>query len=139
MQQYSLTGLDADRLAVAQHAPVDGKGTVADLIAMRVAPTERCRHRRFAFRLQVGVLSAGQEIAGHVSTAAERWLKFLERQEDFLVVGAGVLFGFDIDRANQAAVLAARQVRSRNDVGVVEAESGRAGHERDAPHAVCGM
>ena len=138
VQQQPLAGLDADGIAMAEHASVDGEGAVADLIAVRVAAGKRSRHRRLAFFFEVGVLPAGQEILGHVAPAAERGLKFLERKEDLLVVGARVLFGFDIYRADQAAVLTAGQVGPRDHVGVIEAEAGRARDKGNAPHAACG-
>jgi hypothetical protein len=55
-----------------------------------------------------------------------------------LVVRAGVLLGFDINRAHQSAVLATGQVAARDHVGVIEAEARRAGHKGDAPHTARG-
>ena len=82
MQQHPLTGLDANRIAVAEHPAVDGEPRVTDLVAHVGATGERGRHRRFALCFEVGVLLTGQEVTGHVSSPAESGLKFLERQED---------------------------------------------------------
>ena len=63
-------------------------------------------------------------------------LELFEGQEDFLVVVAGIVFGFDVDGADLAAVLARLRSAARHEVGVVEAEPRRARGEGDPPHPV---
>ena len=81
---------------------------------------------------------AGEEIRGHVALGAKGGLKLLEREEDFLIICTEVLLRLDIDRANLPAVLASGPVGASDEVGVIEAESCRAGHKRNASHAVGG-
>ncbi len=72
----------------------------------------------------------------HVAALAERGLKLLQGKKDFAVVAARIVLRFDIDRADQATVLAAAQVRPGTHVGVVKAEPGGAGYERNSLAAV---
>ena len=74
--------------------------------------------------------SGRQEVHGHVAAAAERGFEFLQGEEDFAVVIAGVVLRFDIHRAHLAGVLSRAKIRARADVGVIEAISGRV---RDEP------
>ena len=81
-------------------------------------------------------LRGRQEVLRHVAAVAQGGLKFFEREEDFAIVIAGVLFGFDVDGADQAAVLAESEIGSGTNVGVIEAEAGGLGHEGDSAAAV---
>ena len=124
VKQYPLALLHAHRLAVTQHAAVDGEGIVADFVAVRHALGERGFHLALAGIFESGNgLRGREEVLRHVAAAAEGGLKLLEGEEDFAIVVAGVLFGFDVNGADQAAVLTASKIRSGADVGVVEAET----------------
>ena len=126
MEQHALASLYADRLAMAQHASVDGEGAVPDLEAVGRALRERGLHRALARIFQALYYGRrGQEIHRHVTAAAECGLEFLQGQEDFAIIIAGIVLRFDVHRTHQAAVLSRAQVRPGAYVGVIEAESRR--------------
>ncbi len=135
VHQDPVAGLHLDRDAVAEGAAVDGKALVADLVTVRCPRCQRRGHRLLAPVAEFRNRVTGQEAAGHVAALAQRGLEFLEREEHFAVIGARLVFGLDVDRADQAPVLATGQVRARVEVGVVEAEARRARHKGDLAHA----
>ncbi len=139
VQQHVFAGLHADRFAVAEHPPVDGKQAVPDLVAVREAACERGLHGALAGGLQHRVgRCRRQEIHRHVAAAAEGRLKFLQCQEHFLVVAAGLAPGLDVDRPDLAAVLAGVQIRLGAHVTVIKAQASWPGGEGDAPRAASG-
>ena len=124
VKQNALALLHAHRLAVTEHAAVDGEGIVADLVSVRHPFGEGSFHLALAGIFECGNgLRGREEVLRHVAATAQRGLKFFEGEEDFAIVIAGVLFGFDVNGADQAAVLAGGKISSGTDVGVVEAET----------------
>ncbi len=71
------------------------------------------------------VVGGGEEVHRHVSAAAEGGLELFEGEEDFAVVGSGVVGGFDVDGAGEAVVLAGGEVGCRRGRGC-----GRSGRRR---------
>ncbi len=139
VEEDTLAGFDADGLAVAEHLAVDGEGGVADLVAVGHSAGERGFHGGLACvfdRFDGG--GGGEEVHGHVSAAAEGWLELFEGEEDFAVVGAGVVGGLDVDGTGEAVVLTGGEVGSGADVGVIEADAGGTRSELDAACAVGG-
>ena len=67
---------------------------------------------------------------------AEGRLEFLEREEDFAVVGARIVLRLDVNRPRLARVRAAIEVAPGHDMRVVEAKTGRLRRKRYSPHAV---
>lgn len=139
VEENAFAGFYVDGITVAQHAAVDGEKIVADFIAVGHALGERSFHGGLASRLQLFVgRGRSEKIHGHVSTAAEGWLKFLEDKKNFAVVVAGFVFRLDVYGANLAGVLAGVEIGSGAIVGVIKAKAGGSGSEDDAPHAARG-
>ena len=130
MEQHALASLYPYGLAMTQHPPVDGEGTVANLEAVRGALRKRGFHRALASILEGSVYRCrGEKIHRHIAAAAERGLEFLQGQEDFAIVISRMVLRFDVHRPHQAAVLPCTQVRLGMNVGVIEAKSRRPGNE----------
>ena len=124
---------------MAEHAAIDRKQVVADLVAVRLPARHRRPHRGFAQilkRLDAG--GVGQEIRRHVAAAAERRLEFLEHQEHFAVVTAGLLFRLDVNRADLSAILPIGEVGAGHEMRVIEPQSGRPRHKTDPARAMSG-
>ena len=81
---------------------------------------------------------AGEHVHRHVAALAEGRLELFQHQEDFAVIGAGVVLRLDIDRASLAGIGAAVQIAARHHMRVVEAEARRPWHKGDAAHAMRG-
>ena len=134
VKQHAFAVLDADGLAMPEHLPVDREKIVADFVALRLL-----------FCLVVGFLSnlleflhrfAGEKVHRHIAAAAEGRLAFLQHQEHLAIVGSGLVLWLDVDRTDLAGVGAAIEVPAGHNMRVIEAETGRLRHERDAAHAV---
>src|SRR5512146_1769976 len=139
MEENALALLYANGFGVAEFAAVDGERTVADFVAFRHSFRERRFHRRFTLFFEGLHRSAGREdVLGHVAAAAERWLEFLEDEEDFTIVVAGFATTLDIDGSDLAAVLTGREIGARAVVRVIEAETRRLRDERDSAHSMRG-
>src|SRR5208282_3000684 len=139
MEKDAFSLLHANRLSVAEHAPVDGERCVADFVPVRHALGERGLHRRLAGLFERMDASLGsQEIHGHVAPAAEGGLELLEHQKDFAVVSARFAPRLDVHRPHLAAIDSGSEVGAGTDVGVIEAETSRSWREHDAPQAMRG-
>src|SRR5215467_11428076 len=77
-----------------------------------------------------------EEVLRHVAAATECGLEFLEHQEDFAVITAGLLSRLDEYRPNLSAVLAGGQICSRAVVRVIKTEAGWIRSEGNSPLAV---
>ena len=110
MEQDALSLFDADRLAVAEHVPVDREKLIADFVTFRRAALIEAFIAASPLSLSALTSLAGEEIHGHVAAAAKGRPKLLQHQENFLIVGARVFLRLNIDRANQAGILAPAQV-----------------------------
>ena len=138
VEQDALALLDANRLAVTEHAAVDREQPIADLVTLRLSLRQGRLHRRFARYLELfDSIVRCKKIHRHVAAAAERRREFLEHEKHFLVVAARFVSGLDIDRADLTAVLAGAEIVARDQMRVIKAEAGRPGHKGDAAHAVC--
>ena len=118
VEEDALAGFHADGIAVAEHASVDGEGIVADFESVRQAAGEGDFHFALAGIFEFGDGLRGREkVLRHVAAAAEGGLKFFESEEDFAVVVAGMVLGLDVDRADEASVLAEIEIRLRRGRG----------------------
>src|ERR1019366_5385554 len=136
MEQHALAVLNPDRLAMAQHATVDGEQAVADLVTLR------CRGSflvgSLCLFLQVRHTGGGRkEIYRHVPAAHEERLKLLQCQEYFTVVSTRLMFGFDVDWPDLTAVLSRMQIGACAQMRVIEAETRWPWGKGNATHAVC--
>src|SRR6266567_3350671 len=137
MEQNALALFHANRITMTKHPSVDGEGVVSNLVAVRHPLSERSIHCAFAGPLERGdCLSWRKKIHRHIPAATECWLKLLHREKNFAIVPSRIVFGLDINRTDQAAVLTRCQVCSSANVRVVEAEAGRPRHKRDSPAAM---
>ena len=124
VEEDALALFDAYGIAVSQHAAVDGERIVANFVSVRHAQGEGRFHCGLASVFQFGYgLSGGEKVHGHVSATAQGGLELLQGEEDFAIVVAAVLFRLDVDGTDEPAVLACCEIRSRADVGVVEAKT----------------
>src|SRR5215813_3948816 len=135
MEQHAFAGLYADRLTVAEHPAIDAEKLITHLETLG-----------FLLRLLVGHPpdplqgfdgSAGEHVHFHIPAAAEGRRELLHHQEDFAVVGAAVVFWFDVNRPDLAGVSAAIQVSPGRDMRMVKPESRGPWHERDTANPAC--
>jgi hypothetical protein len=75
---------------VAEHGAVDRERFVANFEPSRFPGGQGRGHRRLTLISQLRNRLACKEIGRHIAASAERWFEFLERQEYFLVVSAGI-------------------------------------------------
>jgi hypothetical protein len=79
----------------------------------------------------------GQEILSHVAATTEARLELFQDKEDFAVITAGFLSGFDVHRPDFSSVLSGGQVGARAIVRVIEPKPSRAWGKGDPPLALC--
>lgn len=106
MKENMLAPFHPHRLAVPQHPAVDREIAVADLVAVRHAFSQRRFHGSLARGFEFFDFSGRrQKILRHVPALAERRLKFLQHEKDFLVVAARFLLRLNINGTDLSAVL----------------------------------
>lgn len=82
--------------------------------------------------------SGREKILSHVPTPAERRLEFLEDEENFAVVSAGFVCGFDVNRADLPCILASIEIGTGAVMRVIEAIARGVRCENDAAMAMRG-
>ena len=131
VKQDTLAWFHPHRLAMTEHAPVDGEGFVADFVAMRHALGQRSFHAALAAVLELrDCRCRREEVHRHVAAAAQRRLKFFQGEKDFAVVVAGMLLRFDVDRPDLSAVLAIAKGSRRRGRGCDRSANPRASGQR---------
>src|SRR3954453_3921102 len=118
---------------MTEHAPVDGEQAVADLVPVRHALRERRPHAGLSdlFKRR-DARPRGQEVHRHIAAATQGRLELLEDEEHLSVMRAGALSGLDVDGPDLPVVLAALEIGTAAQMGVIEAEACGARRERDA-------
>src|SRR6202050_3150157 len=108
VKENALTLLDLEGLALAQHLAVDAEEVVAYLVALGLflrldigLPPDL---------LQLGYRRSGEKIHCHIAALAEGRLEFLEREENFAVVGTWIVLRLDVNRPCLARVGTAIEV-----------------------------
>src|ERR1035438_379383 len=137
MEQNSFALFHADGISVMQHPAIDCERVVAHLVSVWHTLREGSLHGRLALLFKLFNLGWRQEVLGHVSTAAESRLEFLQNEEDLAVIIARLMLGFDIDGANLAAILPGVKIRLSSIVRVIETKSCGTWSEYDPAFPAC--
>src|SRR5437879_4569401 len=126
-----------NRLAVPQHAAVDGEVAIADFVAVRRSLGQRGFHRGLAGGFEFFHLRRRSEkILRHVAALAEGGFEFLQNDKHLAVVLSRVEFWFDVHGSDLTAVLSGVQVRPSPVVRVIKTKTRRARSEIDAAHSM---
>src|SRR5215831_13921997 len=135
MEQCTFAGLDADRLPLPKHAPVDREKIVSRLIA-RLEALAECGEHCFLLCLMQSWYAVGrcQEIERHLGPG-QKGSELLERQKHFAVKGSGVMRRLDINEPCLPAIKPGGEVRASAHVGVVESDPRRTWREGNTPDA----
>src|SRR6202795_451764 len=103
MEEDTFALLDAHGFAVAEHAPIDGEGVVADLKSVRHTLGERSLHLALAGLLERRHrFGWREEVHRHVSTTTQGWLELFQGKKDFAVIVACVLLRFNVNGADRS-------------------------------------
>src|SRR5215471_7426018 len=136
MEQHALARLDADRLALAEHATIDCKEIIGSLIALLAASLYRIEHRRFLRRFEFrNGRGRRQEIERHLGARQIR-PEFFQGQKYLTIVGTRLPPWLNVDEPYLAAVKTERQVGVGCQMGVIEPEPRWTWRKTDAPHAM---
>src|ERR1700730_18426732 len=130
MKEHAFTLFHPHRLAVAQHATIDGEITIAHFVAVWHPLRKRGFHRGLASRFQFfESRSRGEKVLRHVTTLTEGRLELFEYEKHLPVVAARLVLGLYINWPNLTAVLPRMKIAARAIMSVIEAETGRSRSE----------
>src|ERR1019366_4935868 len=127
MEQHAFALFYADRFAVTEHPAIDAEQLISDFEALGFFL--RLVVRRLSHLLQSLQRIASQHVHRHVAAATEGGSELLHHQEDFAIIGTGIILRVDVDRSDLAGVSAAVKIAHGRDMRMVKAEARGFWHE----------
>src|SRR5260221_685428 len=106
---------------------------------MRHALGKKGLHGRLALVFEgLHARCRGEEVHGHVSATAERWLEFFQHEKNFAVIVARLMFWQNAPGPTVPAILTSIKVRTGAIVRVIKTKACRSWSEYDPALAVGG-